>query len=261
MSEQEDLPRNMPNLIISKPNPIKRFEYASTHIAAITAAVTASIGLGATCMLFGYVWALDRDLLRLVQYSDVLQFALETVIFLGFALLALWLYTFVTIWRVRRNESPPKPGFERRFIGIFSSFYFLCAVYVLATRAVFGIEFLPLDLNVFAFYALTTSVTAFLFVRFRELRRPGIVMVICVNAVILLIATGSISEKLIISTSRSYDVSAKEQFNDVIIALTLARGTVLYDRKAEHIIVIRESDITKIVPHGEKAGNAISRPN
>jgi hypothetical protein len=49
-----------------------------------------------------------------------------------------------------------------------------------------------------------------------------------------------VTEEFVIQTSNSYDVTAKQQFNDVVIALTLARGTVLYDRKAKQIIVIRE---------------------
>src|SRR3954453_23708613 len=65
------------------------------------------------------------------------------------------------------------------------------------------------------------------------------------------IAVAAVTKELLLSTSRSYDVSAKQQFDNVVIALTLGRGTVLFDRNARHIIVIRESDITKIVPHGK----------
>jgi hypothetical protein len=85
-------------------------------------------------------------------------------------------------------------------------------------------------------------------------RRPSFILFCCGNLILFFIAVGAVTKEILLSTSRSYDVSAKQQFDNVIIALTLGRGTVLYDRKAKHIIVIRESDITKIVPHGKKSG-------
>jgi hypothetical protein len=71
---------------------------------------------------------------------------------------------------------------------------------------------------------------------------------------LVFIAVGAVTKEIVLSTGESYDVSAKQQFDDVIIALTLGRGTVLYDPKKRHVIVVRESDITKIVPHGKQSG-------
>jgi len=88
-------------------------------------------------------------------------------------------------------------------------------------------------------------------------RRPSVILFCCGNVILIFIAVGDVTKELLLSTSRSYDVSAKQQFDNVVIALTLGRGTVLFDRNARHIIVIRESDITKIVPHGKKSGTAM----
>jgi hypothetical protein len=115
MSDQSDFPREMPPLVNAKPAGPKTFEYFSTHIVAISALATLCVGLGSTCMLFGYVFTLDRDLLRLVQYSDVLQFGLETVVFLGFGLafVSLAVATNV-IFSPRHIIRTPTRGSQRR---------------------------------------------------------------------------------------------------------------------------------------------------
>jgi hypothetical protein len=107
MSDQSDFPREMPPLVTAKPAGLTTFEYFSEHVVAISALTTLFVGLGSTCMLFGYVFALDRDLLRLVQYSDVLQFGLETIVFLGFGLALASLYGAAFRW------SPLRKTFDR----------------------------------------------------------------------------------------------------------------------------------------------------
>jgi hypothetical protein len=100
-------------------------------------------------------------------------------------------------------------------------------------------------------YAAVVTVLIYTLVRRWSTLRLGMMIIASANVIVMFVCIGIVSEEVTLSTGRSYDVSAKEQFDDVIIALTLGRGTVLYDRKAKHIIVIRETDITKIVPHNE----------
>jgi hypothetical protein len=252
MSNQSDFPREMPPLFTAKPAGPTRFEYFSEHIAAISALVTLFVGLGSTCMLFGYIVALDGGLLRLIQYSDVLQFGLETVFFLGFGLALVSVYVAAVRWMQQRRKDAHKPDSTWAVVATGILLLLVSLYYAWGTnRDSPGAWFR--DLVSLFFYAVGIAVIS-LYLPKTWKRRPVIVVFFCANLILIFIAVGAATKGAVLGIGKTYDVSAKQQFDDVIVALTLARGTVLYDPKERHVIVVRESDITKIVPHGKKSG-------
>jgi hypothetical protein len=256
MSDQ-DFFRSMPPLA-TKTSPLRdRFEYFSEHIVAISALATLAVALASTCMLFGFVFALDRDLLRLIQYSDVLQFGLETVVFLFLSSCLTGLFgvffDLVRSMEIRRSI---------RLVALFlitnaQTTLFLQAFYVTSSNGNSSPWIMIFSPAFHVYFIIPyTFLSAVLLMRAALVggpRKPLILILTGANMIIALIAVGVGTEEVIIETARPYDVTTtKQRFDEVILALTLGRGTVLYDRKARHTIVVREADITEIVPHKPK---------
>jgi hypothetical protein len=252
MSDQSDIPREMPPLVTANPAGLTTFEYFSEHIAAISALVTVFVGLGSTCMLFGYIVALDGGLLRLIQYTDVLQFGLETVVFLGFGLALVSVYVAAVRWMQQRRKDAHEPDSPWTVVATGIVLLPVSLFYAWGTnRDSPGAWFR--DLVSLFFYAVGIAVI-FLYLPNTWKRRPVIVVFFRANLILIFIAVGAATKGAVLGMGKTYDVSANQQFDDVIIALTLGRGTVLYDHKAEHTLSFASQISGRSFRMGKRAG-------
>jgi hypothetical protein len=217
------------------------FDFVLANIGALTAIVTLFLAASATCFLFGYLAAFDRQLPKLVQYSDVLQFAVN-VLWLEL-LLDYLLFSFVAAEIIRRIRQPfvrptARTGFAILLIGLLVIAEFrtprLQDLYSLAGMA-----------------ALLFVITVVAFKKEAALRLPWIAILPVVSLTSFIWFGNGWGVALRNSDGTlAYLVTLKDKsaLSNVRFVAFLARGLVVYDPKADHVTVIPEDFIERMEP-------------
>jgi len=280
MGDQEDLPRSMPDLVASKPTVIAgsegsslpshkqtiktAFEYFSTHVVAISVAATVFVAATATAMMFGYMAVLDIHLIAIAQHSDVFSFAFQAMLVILAALIVVAVYALfaASAWvqtqaikmtqeTLRRNLGSLKISvFVFSFFAVWQSLDPLISdpLILVSSRNIilfYATVYTPMGFGLLAAMFLTGTIA--LLIRSGEWKWSTLALVLLSLACVFF-GLGSASARIRLYARETYNVTTKlDHFENVILALTLGRGVVLYKRELGDIVIIPEAEIMEIV--------------